>query len=955
MKFFLILFFIFIFPVYSYPLLQPYLNYKTIESENFYIHFPKDYQKIAYYFLSTAEKIHNELSPQYKDNHKKTHFVIIIQQDITNAYTSVYGLDLILFYLHPPLSGEFSNYENWLYQLILHEYTHILTLRNYSGFSNYLFRFLFGIPPNLSLPNGLLEGISVIEESYKKEIGRLWDSNTNSILRQQIFYNKIPSFEEIMGGSYFWPLGKIPYLYGARYLNHIIEEENKEKFIQVFNSKSLPIFLRSRFYSSNLKNPEDYYNNFIKKEYNFLKKWITKKTEKPITPYEQITYNGGYKDFLKVSQNNLFYFEKSSYRSSGIYNLDQRLFYKADSIFDFSIYDNSFITSEIISNGNFYKTFLYWDGNEILFYDNPTINTKSKLFPFIYNDNFYYIEIEDLKYKIIQSKFEKDSFGNIILKNFETLFEGNPLDLIQYPIIRNSNIYFILKKNNSLNHTIIECEIISKKCNKILEIPFTITTLNFDSINEEILFSSDLDGNFEIYSYNLKYKKVKKLTNSFLSLKYPVLWKSYLYAIGETYNGMNIFRIPKEFLLNQEVSEYFFRFHNSEDTIQDKEIVFSENNYKIQKYNLKYFQFFLDGVLTSSNSNFAFQISGLDPLKRHLLNLGAGYLNPYTLYFITYKYQRFIPVISLSYTKTNPFHSDKNCYPSLNQFLKSYLCKIYYGFENYYFSFEYPYNFRLVRTSYTIGISHKKNRNLNANSYYFSNYNTLNQNSIFFYLNISYFDFYYYSISPEKGFRFQFRIEYFPSYWNFISLSGNQKISYDYTNFSSRIEIFVPWFIKNHVPYISFFINRNIGKDRDLIQYRLSLYQKGLAIEESSYGKSNAVLGFEYRFPVLYSSKRILWILPEIGIHWISLAPFYEMGKSFDKFLNEKSKIFYSKGLRSDWKVYMFYLPFFIHFIYAKGTEEQFSFSFSFQTDFHIQTLQQKPHPEYLPQTFYYK
>ncbi|MEM0373131.1 MAG: hypothetical protein QXO96_01055, partial [Sulfolobales archaeon] len=395
-------------------------NYKTIESKHFFVHFPENYKNLALFFLENSEKIHNELSHQYKDNNKKTHFVIVIQQDLTNAYTTVYGVDLIIFYLHPPLVGEFSNYENWLYQLILHEYTHILTLRNYSGFSNSLFRFLFGIPPNLALPNGLLEGISVIEESYKKEIGRLWDSNTNSILRQQIFYNKIPSFEEIMGGSYFWPLGEIPYLYGARYLDQIIEEENKEKFIQVFNSKSLPIFLRSRFYSSNLKNPEDYYKNFIKKENNFLKQCVIQKIEKPITPYEQITYDGGYKGFLKMYQDDLFYFEKSSYKPSGIYNLNQRLYYKVSSTFDFNIYNNSFITSEIVQNGNFYKTFLYLDGKEIIFYNNPTIDSKSKLFPFIHNENFYYVEIEDLKYKIIQSKFEKDKFGNVILKNSKT-------------------------------------------------------------------------------------------------------------------------------------------------------------------------------------------------------------------------------------------------------------------------------------------------------------------------------------------------------------------------------------------------------------------------------------------------------------------------------------------------------------------------------------------------------
>lgn len=955
MKFFLILL-VCSFSAYSSPLVESYLNYKTLSSTHFYIHFPEEYAKLAKKILIQIEEIHKELSPIYKDKNPKTHLVLIIRQDLINAFTEVQGLDLIILYLTQPLVGEFANYENWIEQLLRHEYTHVLTLRNYQGFWNYLFRFFFGAPPNLALPAGILEGVSVLEESQTESIGRLKDTNTSSILRQQLLYHKFPTLEEVLGGSYYWPLGQIPYLYGSRYLHTIFEIETKEKFLEIFHSKSLPIFLRSRFTNNNLKNPENYYKDFIKKEYDFLKEFQNKKWKSPITYYEQITTNGGFKEYLKIYNNKIYYFEKSSYRSSGIYNLEEDLVYKASYLFDFSIEENDIITSEIQTLGNFTNTSLYLNGNEIIFYELEPHIKKSKWFPIKYKNFVFFIEILDEKPKITKAKINWDFMNTPSVNSKEIVFEANPLDVIHFPILADNKIFFIHKKNDSSWHSIKECDFYTFNCKSIIEIPYSMKTLHYNSKQNELLFSSNLDGNYEIYSINLENAKIFQLTNSLLSLKSPLLDPSYLYVLGETYKGYDIFRIPKNALLYKEIDLSSFKKEDIPKKNLENSIIEDTYFHTITNYHIKNFHFYLDGVFSNFNTEYALQISGFDPLKRHILNFGIGKLDLYTLYFLNYSYNRFLPFLDLSYWKTNPFSSDKDCFPLLNSFYRNYFCKILYGLESYSIALRYPYNFRLIKTMYSLGFSNKKNRNLNSNKSYSSLYNDIDQKSIFFNFDLSYYDFYYFSISPENGFRFQIRTEYFPSFWNFVTSKDNSKIPFDYLNISSRIEFFFPWFLNNHVPYFSLFVNYNIGKDRDIIRYNLANYQNGLNVNDSPYGKGNIVMTWEYRFPFLYLSKRILWFLPEVSVHWISLAPFYEIGKSFDKSIYEKDKkTIYSKGIRSDWKVYIFYLPFFLHFIYAKGTEEQFSWSFSLSINFHTQVLHQKLHGESLPQTYYYK
>ncbi len=930
-----LLFYILTFKIDSQPLVKSDENYFSLKSKNFIIHYPKPYKNIAQEFLRIAEEVHNQLEPQYKSKAYLTHFVLVFHQDIANAYTTAYGMDHIIFFISQPELFSFANYDDWIKQLIVHEYTHILTLRQYYGFWNYLWRILTGNPPNHALPDGILEGIPVFEESENLNnvyVGRIYDTRTNSIFRYQLLYGNFPYYEEMLGGSYRWPLGELVYLYGGRYTNFIIKEYSKEKYLEIFHSESLPIFLNKRFIKAGLELPEDIYNKFIKNENDFMEKWIDNKFKKYTTIEERISFDGGIKKYIKVHNNQLYYFSKNYSRSAGIYKIDTENFnseivYKAIDINDFFVVKTTIITSEprYLNGSNIIHYNIYRNSRKV-FYD-----FQRRHYPYFYNQSLYFFKYHDPYIYLITYENNQEN----IISKFDFHHQVSSI------MIANNKIYFILKEKYSTRHFLMECFIIEKKCKPIVSSQYRINSLFI--YNDYIFFNCDLDGNFEIYKLNLNNQTIIKITNSLIPKSFPVFYKGYLYFLGENTSGFDLYRIKESYLVNFDYTEKF-DFGKIPDKISDN---FSEISYKESPYTLKNFNIFLDGILRDVSSNIYLQVTGFDPLKRHILNLGILFNFYQDVYFINYIYNRFLPNINFSFFRTNPFHKDKNCYKLANEFIKSYLCNKTFGQEKYILNFQYPYYFRLLKNYGELGFSISRIRNafsLIESKYNFENFD---QKSFYFTYKIWYYEQYIYSISPESGWSFSSRFEHFPYRWNYIK-NQNSKTFYEYTVISLRGEIFIPWFIKNHVPYISVFSTYNKGKHYDFVKNNLAKYQYGLDYNRSTYGTGSIVQTYEYRFPLVYLSKRILPFLPEFGIHYIALSPFYQTGKSFNKNIYEKNPIFHSRGIRINTKLYLFYLPFDFIFIYSSGNEEQYSFGISFNQNFNAQIPMEKLYPETL-------
>lgn len=164
---------------------DPRLSWKTLETDNFLIHFYQGEEELAHRTAFLAEKIHSRLTQamQFFPNWK-THIVINDRIDIVNgAATPVLYNQIFIYPTQPVL--ELGHFEDWLESLLIHEYTHIFDIGRVEGFAKDIQsvsgKFWF---PKLFVPLLFTEGYAVYNETYYTDGGRGRDPYTDMFLRE---------------------------------------------------------------------------------------------------------------------------------------------------------------------------------------------------------------------------------------------------------------------------------------------------------------------------------------------------------------------------------------------------------------------------------------------------------------------------------------------------------------------------------------------------------------------------------------------------------------------------------------------------------------------------------------------------------------------------------------------------------------------------------------------------
>ena len=215
---------------------DPQQVWKTIETENFSIHYHDDLLVLANRVALAAERSHRVLVPRlgYHPS-EKTHIVIVDQNDSANGFASVIPRNAIqLFASAPRELSVLNDHDDWLYGLTLHEYAHIVHLDTISGLPR-LYNKLFGKTwsPNQIQPRWLIEGIATFEESQRTSSGRVRSSLFDGMLRMPILNGEILKLDSLSNGSRAFPRGSSPYLYGGRFLNYVFDRFGEEKLRQM--------------------------------------------------------------------------------------------------------------------------------------------------------------------------------------------------------------------------------------------------------------------------------------------------------------------------------------------------------------------------------------------------------------------------------------------------------------------------------------------------------------------------------------------------------------------------------------------------------------------------------------------------------------------------------------------------------------------------------------------------
>lgn len=227
---------------------DPELDWKTIETPHFKLHFESKHRQIADDTVALAEIIHKDLAKKFQwEPRRKTHLVLTDHTDVANGYASPLPFNRSVLFVHPPQAGE-MDMKDWLTSLLTHEYTHVLHLDKADGVPD-AFRNIFGrfwpLFPNIFQPSWVHEGLATYQEtSYENRIGR-GQSSIYAMKIQEELRSGFKSISEVNMASSSWPLDA-RYLYGYYFFQFISETYGKEKvfhLVEEYSDNWLPYFI----------------------------------------------------------------------------------------------------------------------------------------------------------------------------------------------------------------------------------------------------------------------------------------------------------------------------------------------------------------------------------------------------------------------------------------------------------------------------------------------------------------------------------------------------------------------------------------------------------------------------------------------------------------------------------------------------------------------------------------
>ncbi len=152
---------------------DPRISWKTIRSEHFNVHVPKEYIQLGIKITDICEKIYPIVSHSLDYFPGRTHVVVHTENDESNGIASLFPWRMELF-ITPPQANITGKNIHWLESLILHEFTHIVHLRKHKSITS-LTKPIFGDYNaiwQMITPVWFTEGIATLNETRFGQGGR---------------------------------------------------------------------------------------------------------------------------------------------------------------------------------------------------------------------------------------------------------------------------------------------------------------------------------------------------------------------------------------------------------------------------------------------------------------------------------------------------------------------------------------------------------------------------------------------------------------------------------------------------------------------------------------------------------------------------------------------------------------------------------------------------------------
>jgi hypothetical protein len=215
---------------------DPYLQWYTVKTPHFRVHYHGGLEDLAQRTASSAEAVHARLVPELAWAPKQvTEMVLSDDTDSANGWALTVPYNLVHLYATAPDDmSPLGDHDNWINALITHEYTHVLQIDNISGLpaiGNAILGKTFA--PNSAQPRWILEGLAVVKETEHTSGGRLRSSQFDMYLRADVLEQRLARLDQISNPARRWPGGNLWYLYGANFIGWIVNTYGKDTYAAV--------------------------------------------------------------------------------------------------------------------------------------------------------------------------------------------------------------------------------------------------------------------------------------------------------------------------------------------------------------------------------------------------------------------------------------------------------------------------------------------------------------------------------------------------------------------------------------------------------------------------------------------------------------------------------------------------------------------------------------------------
>jgi len=644
-------------------------QWRTIQTRHFAINYYEGEEEVARKLVSISEEVYENLSKKFDVYpRQKTEVMVLNHHDIARELSTVIPYNIMLIKTSAPWSSSiWSHYDDWLRELFIHEYIHILH-RSDTHYPAKLLKPIFG---TLDTPNGLVpawmsEGFADYFESAETGSGRGHSSFTDMILRTDILKDQFLYLDQMSGTQIDWPGPITPNIYGVGFLSYLAKTYGEEKLIALshkiggslwfysFNNKAKKVFKDEQGNSKSFYLLWRDWKKELQQKYEKVKEEVVKKGLQEgdllVAPKKGETFS---LPVLSADGQRLAYIANSTHHSSELRlrNLKtgkEKVLAHNDDVqqIEFSPDGEKLLFSYVGPYKGFYR---YSDLHEIdLKTGDVTDITKGDRA----REGDY--SKDGKKIVAVIQKTGESSLGvyDLETKTWKVFFTAEQLNHPRW-LPDNHSIVFLAHQRGQENVWVIDTNT-SKSRPLIFGADFKDYPV-VDASRQFLYFTSDRTGISNIYRYDLKTHKTYQVTQVLTGAFTPsVTLKGFLVFQYYTGKGFEIRRMfPSKFLKEVFVPSDSYQSSKVSETQKEKDPLEKSKVYDpFRKLLAPHFLVpkvaLLDGTVSASLST-----QNFDPLRRHLWNAGLFYRNDkrYLGVDAGYTYARLLLPLSLNYNR----------------------------------------------------------------------------------------------------------------------------------------------------------------------------------------------------------------------------------------------------------------------------------------------------------------